>query len=169
MRQPDAARTLGSGHGPASARVGAFLRLPPRDRLTAVHALAAATLVELLIRQVRLPVLARLAGVALGRDRPAGGDSPPEERGPAAGPDVARAVRSTRRVLRSWPFARGGTCLREALVLGHLLRARSPVLRIGVAHGKAGLLAHAWLEVDGLVLGDSRGFATFEQLGGRSR
>jgi hypothetical protein len=50
-------------------------------------------------------------------------------------------------------FPGGGTCLREALVTGHLLRRFDPVLRIGAARDTDGIHAHAWLEVGSSVLG----------------
>jgi len=59
--------------------------------------------------------------------------------------DVYYAVRF---VMARWVY--DGTCLRRALTLGWFLRRRRPVLRLGMIEGDA-TLAHAWIEVDGLV------------------
>lgn len=54
-------------------------------------------------------------------------------------------------------------CLRRSLVLGHLLRSRKPVLRIGVRHdGEVGISAHAWLEIDGYPVGSAGGHLAFD-------
>lgn len=140
-----------------------------------MHAVAALVVVELLIRWVRLPRLAAMAGVSLeagsGGTRGAVVERPATPRRDSTGAngagEIARAVRSTRRVVRQWPFGKG-PCLRESLVLGHLLRRRSPSLQIGIANRSDGLRAHAWLTVDGQVLGESRGFRTFGPLPGAS-
>lgn len=136
-------------------RVVRVAALPAAEQRATLHALLALAVVEALIRWVRLPRLAGLLGIAL------------QQRGTAAGVGAVEApatttaaVRATQRVLRRWPFGRG-PCLRESLVLGHLLRRHEPVLRIGVAGSGADLRAHAWLEVGGHVLGSSRGYATF--------
>lgn len=54
------------------------------------------------------------------------------------------------RVLAHRPF--NGTCLRRAIVGGYFLRARQPLLRIGVAKSAGIVTAHAWVEVDGIAL-----------------
>lgn len=135
-------------------RVVQIAALPAAEQRATLHALLALAVVEALIRWVRLPRLAGLLGIAL-QQRPAAGVGAVEA--PAT---TAAAVRATQRVLRRWPFGRG-PCLRESLVLGHLLRRHEPVLRIGVAGRGADLQAHAWLEVGGQVLGSNRGYATF--------
>lgn len=51
-------------------------------------------------------------------------------------------------------------CLRRGLVLGRLLADLRPVLRIGVSRAEGRFDAHAWLEIDGVVIaedGDPRG------------
>jgi hypothetical protein len=45
-----------------------------------------------------------------------------------------------------------GTCLRRALVMSDVLRARRPLLRVGVAKDAGVVTAHAWLEIDGLAI-----------------
>jgi hypothetical protein len=66
-----------------------------------------------------------------------------------AAQDVVWAVRSVSRVVP------GATCLTQALAAQVLLSRRGCMsrVRIGVARGPAGgLLAHAWLESDGVVV-----------------
>jgi hypothetical protein len=50
-----------------------------------------------------------------------------------------------------------GSCLRRALALWWLLRRRGymPVIRYGVRRDRSGSLAHAWVELDGVVLNDA--------------
>lgn len=55
-----------------------------------------------------------------------------------------------------WPFGHG-PCLRHALVAGRILREMGPVLRIGVSPSSSSpsvklIVAHAWIEVDGIAL-----------------
>lgn len=49
-------------------------------------------------------------------------------------------------------------CLRRALTLQWLLARRglATEMRLGVARGETGIEAHAWLEFEGAVVGDSR-------------
>lgn len=53
-------------------------------------------------------------------------------------------------------FAWRGTCLRQSLVLGALLRRRGLPARVcfGVDRRGAALTAHAWVAVDGVRIGD---------------
>jgi hypothetical protein len=65
---------------------------------------------------------------------------------------IKKIVRAVRRVSRYVP---GATCLTQSLAAHSLLnRAGQPsVIRIGVAKSaKGGLLAHAWIEIDGRVV-----------------
>jgi hypothetical protein len=50
-----------------------------------------------------------------------------------------------------------GNCLEQSLVLWALLRERGihAQLRVGVRKGEGGLEAHAWVELEGVVLNDS--------------
>jgi hypothetical protein len=86
---------------------------------------------------------------------------------PCAAPALAesdwRLVRATERIFHHWPL--GGTCLREAVVLGFLLRHRRPVLRIGVQRRDGSVHAHAWIEIDGRALPSSREAEGFVPLG----
>ena len=133
----------------------------PVDLVRTAAALLLAVVVEVGLRTLRLPRLARLLGVPL-------------EAGP--GPDVEpaelvivprwarRRLAATRRALRYSPF--GDSCLRVALVGGFLVRRLDPVLRIGVAKHDGEIRAHAWLEIGGRSLdAGSVDFAPVERLG----
>jgi hypothetical protein len=132
------------------------VRLPPREWATTLHVVLVMTFVELLVRQVRLERLVTLLGFRV--------DFTPAQVGARKLPlrelpvRARRQVRCTRRVAGAWPFS-NGPCLRRALVLGHLLRSRSPAVRIGIAGSGDSLLAHAWLEVAGRPLEDVDGYA----------
>ncbi len=112
--------------------------------------------IELGLRTVRLPRVARWVGVPLA-------EAVAE---PVPGPSAATAepvpldlspreragVQDARRVL-SAPGV-DGTCLRQALVVGHVLRRRSPRLVLGVAKRDGAVAAHAWVEVQGWTVDD---------------
>jgi hypothetical protein len=102
------------------------------------RALAAAALVEVALRALPLDRAAALLGVPLDR---AGGR---EDESVPAEVDGDPRARATRAVLRRWPFGDG--CLREALVLGRMLRDEEPRLVIGVGNASGDIVAHAWLE-----------------------
>ena len=55
----------------------------------------------------------------------------------------------------AWP--RKNSCLRRALVLGYRIRDAHPVLLIGVSKEGGEIRAHAWIEVDGQVIGEKGG------------
>lgn len=63
------------------------------------------------------------------------------------------------------------TCLEQSLVLCWMLRRRgmNPVLRVGARKQAEHLEAHAWVEIDGIPLGDDAGqhaqFVPFERDG----
>lgn len=132
-------------------------RVPPVSEWPDLAAVTVvALLVEVGLRTLPLPRLARLVGAPL--------DVTP--RGPAGGrPDLdGRALRRERsavRVMRHWPW--GDTCLRRALVVGQRLQWLRPVLRVGVAKLDGEVSAHAWLEVGGAAL-DPSGAASFVPL-----
>jgi hypothetical protein len=133
------ARRSARGARAAAARAGTALRL--------VHVALAAAGVEAALRFLRLPTVARLAGVELRLDggwRPApSGDLP-------LTPRESRAVELAVSVLRRGPI--DDSCLRRSLLVGHLLRRRRPVLEIGVTKRDGVVRAHAWLEVQGATL-----------------
>lgn len=62
-------------------------------------------------------------------------------------------------------------CLVRAIALRRMLEAagiRGAVIRVGVKQSEEGMLAHAWVELDGDVIGDSvanvRGYAPLSEL-----
>ena len=77
-------------------------------------------------------------------------------------PTERRNVRMARKVLQRWPVG-SGPCLRESLVVGGLLRHRTPRLRLGVAPDRAETVAHAWVEVGGYRIGYDRRFTAFQE------
>lgn len=132
-------------------------RLPVRERLATLHLLALAGLVEVGVRLVPLPRLARSLGLALGADRVAPPAGARVLNGAGLTARERRQVRAVRRLMSRWSLA-PGPCLREALLLGHVLRRHGPVLRLGVAHVGGALAGHAWVEVRGAVVGGSDPF-----------
>jgi hypothetical protein len=130
--------------------------------------------VEATIRWIRLPRLTRTLGMVfepqaeLGAGSLGGGDAHSDpsvsSKGPAAEGDltvpVVMARRSVDRLMSVWPLG-AGPCLRESLVLGHLVRDREPVLRLGVARHGHRMRAHAWVEIDGQPVNDPQGFVAF--------
>jgi hypothetical protein len=123
-----------------------------------VHVLAVAVAVEIGLYTLPLPRLARLLGVRLAMD----GDALAVPG--ALPPGIGQQARAMHRVLRRWPF--GNSCLRRALVLGHLIRRSEPALHIGVRRDETGaILAHAWLEVAGRTLDPTAAqFLTLQQI-----
>jgi len=84
----------------------------------------------------------------------------------ASAQKVARLEAATARAL----FFRS-TCLEQSLALCWMLRRRgmSPVLRVGARKDADRLEAHAWVEIEGIALGDAAGqhehFVPFERDG----
>jgi hypothetical protein len=73
-------------------------------------------------------------------------------------------LRTLEPVAAHWPFS-DGPCLRQSLVAGRVLRAHQPVLRLGI-NLNDGLQAHAWVEVDGYQLGQSKNFTLLTNASG---
>ena len=126
-------------------KLGRWLRnyseLDWRDRVEVVRILVLAAVVEVLLRSLPLPRLAKLLRVELDLMSPDRGrpieSAPPEW--------VLRRIQLTVMVLRHTRQ----TCLRNSLVLARRLRQLSPTIRIGVRKVDGRLTAHAWLELDG--------------------
>lgn len=122
------------------------------DGLTVLGWLA---VVELAVRLVSLPRLSALLGAPLTTD-----ESPVSQgRHPQLRPSEGRRLRMLDALGPHWPFC-DGPCLRQALVAGRVLRRHRPMLRIGAALDGPQLVAHAWLEVGDMRLGQSDRFAT---------
>lgn len=132
--------------------------VPAREWPLVAAAAAVAVGVEAGLRLASLPRLAGLLGAPLAVDPP----EPAVHEHLRLSPSDRRRVRAARRVLRHWPF--GDTCLREALVMGHLVRHLHPTLRIGVARIDGALRAHAWLDIDGALLDPLRSAASYSSL-----
>ena len=173
-RCTDALRRCGRSARYLPVALPRFARLPAAERRTTLKVLAVLLVVEAVIRFTRLPRLSRALGVEFAA--PPGGQPAGEAGGAGAfgptltskGPadeadlpeDVARARRCVDRIMPLWPLG-AGPCLRESLVLGHLIRDRRPVLRLGVARHGHRIRAHAWIELDGQPVNDPEGFVAF--------
>jgi hypothetical protein len=172
-RCTDALRRCGRSTRRLPAGVRRFARLSAAERSTVLRGVAVLLFVEATIRWMRLPRLTRTLGVTfepqaeLGAGVSGGGVALTDSislKGPAAEGDltvpVVMARRSVDRLMSVWPLG-AGPCLRESLVLGHLIRDRSPVLRVGVARHGPRMRAHAWVEIDGQPVNDPKGFVAF--------
>lgn len=129
-------------------RVHTVLSYPPRRWGDLIVAAVVATRAEIAIRRHGVSAAARVGGLQVAMD------------GLAAPVGSLREARlsdrelerldTAWRVLRWGPF--NGTCLRRAVVGGYFLRARKPLLRIGVNKSEGKVAAHAWVEVGGVGL-----------------
>lgn len=132
--------------------------VPYREWPALGAAFAVALFVELGLRVMKLPTLARAVGTSVGLE----GTTPspaPALRARFTGRTAVR-VSAVQRLMRHWPC--DGNCLRQSLVLGQRLRRYHPVLRVGVRRDESGVIrAHAWLEVEGRTL-DPLATATFQ-------
>ena len=131
------------------------LALGPRRWFGVVQLAGLALLAEAGLRLLSLPRLADLMGVPLTLDR----SSAPI--GELTELSITHAetelLDSAWRILRHRPF--NGTCLRRALIGGHVLRHHNPRLRIGVAKSCGQIGAHAWVEIGGISLDPDAGLA----------
>lgn len=127
------------------------VRLSPAGIWAIVRCVALAALVEVAVRLAPLPRAARLMGLALDFSEPMAAPSSAAP-SPRLSAREERDVRATLRVMRRWPFT-SSACLRQALVLGHVLRGRRPVLRLGVGGADDRVTGHAWIEVEGTSIG----------------
>ena len=132
----------------AAVAIASFRRLPYADQWIMLRLLAEIAAIEVLLRVQPLPRVARLLGVAFAEEP----WSPPVMAPPALTEDEQRQLRCVRRIVRRWRFCEG-TCLRESLLAGHILRRRRPRLMIGVTHHDGSFAAHAWLDVGGRTIG----------------
>jgi len=144
------------------AALRATLRLGPADLVALVEVVGVLVCVELALRSQPLTRVVRPLGVTLRLSA----DPSSEPRADPVSPGLSRdrfrpaevrKVRLARRVVGRWPFGTG-PCLRESLVVGHILRRHHPELRLGVAREGQAIAAHAWLEVAGVSLESDRGF-----------
>ncbi|WP_324649615.1 lasso peptide biosynthesis B2 protein [Georgenia sp. H159] len=144
--------------------VRAILRRPPSAWWRAARTVALAGVVEVGLRTMPVPRLARLLRVRLVLD------GRPGQVTDVSGLRLTDRERAdldiTWRVLRHRPF--NGTCLRRALLGAHVLRRRDHAVRIGVQKIGGEVKAHAWVELDGVVL-DPDGVESFKVLETRGR
>ena len=113
--------------------------------------------VAVLLRVRGLTPAARTLGVPISFDpEPAPTDGGPE-------PSLSESERRRATVLVALVRRIYGDegCLRQSLALGWMLRAHSPVVRIGVRPSPGDPSLHAWVEVGGRAVGRGRGFAPF--------
>lgn len=130
--------------------VRSALRRPPRRWWTVLRTVLLAAAVEIGLRWGSLPWIARTLGVPVsGPDQPA-----TDEAFAALTPGERDDVATVRRVLAARPF--NGTCLRQALLVGHALRARRPVLRLGVRKTGGTVRAHAWVQIGNHAIDEYR-------------
>ena len=129
--------------------IAPFLRLPAAERRTTLRVAGEALLVEAMIRVWPLPRVARILGFSL-----AHADSDvASPRSLTLSAAERRQLRCVRRVMRHWPLCEG-TCLRESLLFGRVLRKRKPRLVLGVAPANGSFIAHAWLDIGGVKVGE---------------
>lgn len=111
----------------------------PIELWETARAVMAMIAVEVGLKLTSLPRLAQLLGVEVD----ASGEEVKQDLEPPL--HIARAARAARRIVRRSRL--NGRCLREALVVGALLRHYRPRLRIGVTKEGQRVHAHAWLVI----------------------
>lgn len=136
-------------------RLRTWLGLGLREKVELVGLAFLAAVAEAAVKLVPLPRLTKTLGIDLidVGERPAEtpGHAPPTLRDD----EIARRARAVDRLYHAWP--RKSSCLRRALLLGYRIRKAHPVLFIGVAKKDGAIRAHAWIEVDGAVVGEDTG------------
>lgn len=122
-----------------------LVRRPPADYLAFARGILALSAAQVGIALNRVPACAAALGVPVAGGNTARVTAPP----PPA--EVERASRVARRLASA--FGERNHCLRHSLVMGHLLRAHSPVLCFGVRRENSEVVGHAWVEVGGAAVG----------------
>ncbi|MHB1583393.1 MAG: lasso peptide biosynthesis B2 protein [Acidimicrobiales bacterium] len=120
--------------------------LPWALRLAVARVVVLLCLVEIAFWAIDIKRLSSLLGTPLAEGT---GPSLPEGSGSELDHSERRLLAAVDWVARRWLFP--GTCLRRALLTGHFLRRRRPVLRLGLMAD--GVTAHAWVEVGGATYG----------------
>jgi hypothetical protein len=123
------------------------------DKVELLQLIVLAAGAEVAVRTVALPKLTRRLGIGLGG--PDATHSPTPRTRSLSRDTIDRRAAAVDRLYRVWP--RRDSCLRRALVLGFRIRAARPTMQIGVAKEEGRVRAHAWIEVDGRVVGDDSG------------
>lgn len=126
-----------------------IVRMPWRRKVEFLIVTALAVASELAVRWLTLPRASRLFAVRLD----GGGEmqvAPEQSSTITLPPWAVRRLAVVQAVMRHWPI--DGVCLRESLVAGQRLRRLHPVMKVGVKRGESGVMAHAWLQVNGVDL-----------------
>lgn len=132
--------------------------LTAADFVTLARVATIGVIVELGVRLLPLAVIARILGVTIEPASLVAGAAPTRS---AMTDRQRRTVQLARWLMRHWPWG-AGPCLRQALVIAHLLRALEPRLRLGVRRVNGRVEAHAWVEVPGMINTGGQGFEAFE-------
>jgi transglutaminase superfamily protein len=135
-------------------RVRSWWDWPRKEKAELVELVILAIGAEIAVRLVRLPSLTRRLGITL-VDGAGETAKRAEAEGHLPATTIERRAASVDRLYRAWP--RRNSCLRRALVLGFCVREAHPTMRIGVAKEGDEIRAHAWIEVNGRVVGDESG------------
>jgi hypothetical protein len=139
-----------------------FLRLTGRERRIVLEAVAALPATRLAVRVAGYNICKAALARSIAAENPDSNLAGTIE----MAQNIARLEAATARNL----FFRV-TCLEQSLVLCWMLRRRgmSPILRIGARKEADRFEAHAWVELDGIVIGDASGehrhFTPFENPG----
>jgi len=146
-----AATSAAKGRRPTlSGAVGVargWWRLPVAARIATGQAALLVLVVEVALKLTSLDVVARRIGAPLAVDERDGAVPPLDETTLTSKERLH--LWAVRWVLQRWLF--DATCLRRALAWGRVLRARRPVLCIGLVE-EHGVLAHAWLHFGDVTL-----------------
>lgn len=124
-------------------------RITPADLWVGLSTLVLAPMVELGLRVAGVRRTARLLGVRLVFEAPAGRAAASRSELPLDRAE-RRRLHLAWRILAVGPF--DATCLRRSLIGAWHLRRRQPAVRIGVRKDTEGIKAHAWIEVGGVSL-----------------
>jgi hypothetical protein len=133
-----------------------WLKLSTGEKVDLLLVAGMALAAEIAVKVFALPRLTSWVGITLIDEKT--GSQPTTRDNRAVGltkSAIESRTRTVDRLYRVWP--RKNSCLRRALVLGTRIRAAGPVLMIGVAQEEGSIRAHAWIEVDGTVVGDTSG------------
>ena len=152
MNAPSA--RISSPRGIWLSRLRSWMRLSLSEKIELLGLIPLALSAEVAVRTVGLSAITRRLGISLDADAPDRIPDPTLARGLSSDTIDSRAA-AVDRLYRAWP--RRDSCLRRALVLGFYIRSAHPTLRIGVAKEGDGVRAHAWIEVDGRVVGEQTG------------
>lgn len=142
--------------------LSALLALPRTTRKRVPLALLVLLSVEISRPLLGFPRTLRILGLSL-HDRRTGLDDATIHPVDVLDSRERSVVEAVEFVVKARPV--DGRCLRRAMMLGWLLRSRSPVLRIGVEREAGVVSAHAWIEIDGQPVAAGDGLERFAPLG----